>query len=60
MDPRDKNTWYVTVASGGVWKTVNAGVTWTPIFDSYGSYSIGTVAVDPRVARRAARLASGA
>jgi hypothetical protein len=28
-------------ASGGVWKTVNAGTTWTPIFDRYGSSSIG-------------------
>ena len=31
-------------ASGGVWKSVNAGTTWTPIFDTYGSASIGDVA----------------
>jgi photosystem II stability/assembly factor-like uncharacterized protein len=42
------STWYVAVASGGVWKTVNAGTTWTPIFDSEGSYSIGCVTVDPQ------------
>ncbi len=42
------NVWYVAVASGGVWKTVNAGTTWTPIFDGQGSYSIGCVAIDPR------------
>ena len=30
-------------ASGGVWKTVNAGTTWQPIFDDYGSGSIGAV-----------------
>ena len=30
-------------ASGGVWKTVNAGTTWEPIFDRYGSGSIGAV-----------------
>jgi photosystem II stability/assembly factor-like uncharacterized protein len=47
IDPTDKSTWYVAVASGGVWKTTNAGITWTPIFDSYGSYSIGCVTVDP-------------
>ena len=35
-------------ASGGVWKTTNAGTSWTPIFDNYGSYSIGCVAVDPQ------------
>lgn len=39
--------YYVAVASGGVWKTVNAGTTWQPVFDSQGSYSIGCVALDP-------------
>jgi len=33
----------VASASGGVWKTVNAGTTWQPIFDEYGSGSIGAV-----------------
>jgi len=47
VDPVRSSTWYIAVASGGVWKTENAGVTWRPIFDSYGSYSIGTVAIDP-------------
>ena len=31
-------------ASGGVFKSTNAGVTWTPIFDDYGAGSIGDVA----------------
>lgn len=47
VDPVDDATWYVAAASGGVWKTENAGVTWSPVFDRYGSYSIGTVVVDP-------------
>jgi photosystem II stability/assembly factor-like uncharacterized protein len=47
VDSRQPNTWYVAAGSGGVWKTVNAGTTWTPIFDQYGSYSIGCVALDP-------------
>ncbi|MBM3312300.1 MAG: hypothetical protein FJY80_12430, partial [Candidatus Aminicenantes bacterium] len=34
----------VASASGGVWKSVNAGTTWEPIFDEYGSASIGDVA----------------
>jgi len=47
IDPTDQSTWYVAAASGNVWKTTNSGTTWTPIFDQYGSYSIGTVTVDP-------------
>ncbi len=47
VDPTNERTWYVSVASGGVWKTINAGVQWEPIFDEYGSYSVGTVVVDP-------------
>jgi photosystem II stability/assembly factor-like uncharacterized protein len=47
VDPEDSSTWYFAAASGGVWKTENAGTTWSPIFDSYDSYSVGTIAVDP-------------
>ncbi len=47
IDPRNEKTWYVAAGSGGVWKTVNAGITWTPIFDDQNSYSIGCVTVDP-------------
>lgn len=42
----------VAAASGGVWKTDNAGTTWTPIFDHYSATSIGAVALsqpDPQV-----------
>ena len=48
VDPSDRSTWYVAVASGGVWKTTNAGTTWQPIFDDQPSYSIGCVTVDPK------------
>ncbi|MFC2160884.1 hypothetical protein ACFLRX_04450 [Acidobacteriota bacterium] len=46
LDALDKDWRVVLVgsASGGVFKSVNAGVTWTPIFDKYGSGSIGDVA----------------
>jgi photosystem II stability/assembly factor-like uncharacterized protein len=47
-NPTDRSTWYVGVASGNVWKTTNNGTTWTPIFDDYGSYSIGCLALDPK------------
>jgi photosystem II stability/assembly factor-like uncharacterized protein len=47
VNPKNKFEYYVGVASGGVWKTVNDGTTWAPVFDDQGSYSIGWVALDP-------------
>ncbi len=47
VNPKNKFEYYVGVASGGVWKTVNDGTTWTPVFDGEGSYSIGRVTLDP-------------
>lgn len=40
-------TMYVAVATGGIWKTTNAGLTWTPVSDSIGVSSIGAVAAAP-------------
>ena len=47
VDPTNKQTWYVGVASGGLWKTTNAGTSFTPIFEKESSYSIGAVVIDP-------------
>lgn len=47
VHPTRGSTWYVAVGSGGVWKTTNAGTTWTPVFDDQPSYSIGCVTIDP-------------
>ena len=47
IHPKRRATWYVAVGSGGVWKTENAGTTWTPIFDAQGAYSIGCITLDP-------------
>ncbi|MEM1186105.1 MAG: glycosyl hydrolase [Planctomycetota bacterium] len=47
VHPDDQSTWYVAVGSGNLWKTTNAGTTWTPIFENQGSYSIGCVTLDP-------------
>ncbi len=47
VHPADRSTWYVAAGSGGVWKTLNAGTTWAPIFDDQPSYSIGCVTLDP-------------
>ncbi len=48
VDPNDRTKYYVAIASGGVWKTVNAGTTWTPVFENEGAFSIGAVALDPK------------
>lgn len=47
VHPQNRAVYYVAVASGGVWKTVNAGTTYEPVFDAQGSYSIGCVAMAP-------------
>ncbi|HEU5236256.1 MAG TPA: hypothetical protein VFU37_03895, partial [Pyrinomonadaceae bacterium] len=48
VDPNNPARYYVAAASGGVWKTVNNGTTWTPVFDREGSYSIGCIVLDPK------------
>jgi len=40
-------TFYIGMVNGGVWKTTNAGRTWTPIFEDQPTGSIGTIAVAP-------------
>jgi photosystem II stability/assembly factor-like uncharacterized protein len=47
VNPRDHSEFYVAAASGGVWKTTNRGVSFSPVFDDQGSYSIGCLAIDP-------------
>jgi photosystem II stability/assembly factor-like uncharacterized protein len=47
VNPHNTSEYYVAVASGGVWKTRNAGITYEPIFDNEGSYSIGCITMDP-------------
>lgn len=47
VDPNDNNHWFVAAASGGLWATKNHGITFSPIFDSYDSYSIACVKIAP-------------
>jgi photosystem II stability/assembly factor-like uncharacterized protein len=47
VDERTPSTIYVGAASGGVWKTTNQGITWTPLFDQQGVASIGDIALSP-------------
>ncbi len=47
VNPHKTSQWYIAAASGGVWKTENAGTSFTSLFDGQGSYSIGCLKMDP-------------
>lgn len=47
FDTEAPNKFYVAVASGGVWKTENAGTTWKSLFDHQNSYAVGVVEINP-------------
>src|SRR6202045_4144079 len=44
-------TVYVGAASGGIWKSVNGGTTYKPVFDKQAVQSIGAIAVDPSASK---------
>jgi photosystem II stability/assembly factor-like uncharacterized protein len=47
VNPDNPSEYYVGVASGGLWKTINHGTTFKPIFDDQPVFSIGCLAMDP-------------
>lgn len=47
VNPKDHSNFFVAVACGGVWKTTNGGITFSSVFDSQNSFSIGCVVIDP-------------
>ena len=46
--PTDNNTVYIGAASGGVWKTTNAGTSWTSHTDFLDALSVADIAINPR------------
>jgi photosystem II stability/assembly factor-like uncharacterized protein len=48
IDPRNPNTWYVVSAFGGLWKTTNRGITFSPIFDDNGVFTLCCLTIDPK------------
>lgn len=47
VNPDNISEYYVGVAAGGLWKTINHGTTFEPIFDDQSVFSIGCLAMDP-------------
>jgi len=47
VNPENTSEYYVGVAAGGLWKTMNHGTTFKPIFDDEKVFSIGCLAMDP-------------
>ncbi|MCZ6917375.1 MAG: hypothetical protein O7I93_11400 [Gemmatimonadetes bacterium] len=45
--PDNPYTFFVGFATGGLWKTTNNGTTFKPVFDTYGTHSIGALAIAP-------------
>jgi photosystem II stability/assembly factor-like uncharacterized protein len=48
IDPRNPSVWYVASAFGGLWKTVNRGITFEPVFDNAVSFTLCCVVIDPK------------
>ena len=47
VHPTDDLILYIGSAAGGVWKTIDGGASWTPVFDHVGTQSIGSIRFDP-------------
>jgi hypothetical protein len=46
-DPLDANRFFIGTVGGGIWSTINGGVTWTPLTDKQATLSIASLAFDP-------------
>jgi photosystem II stability/assembly factor-like uncharacterized protein len=47
IDPKNNNIVYIGAAAGGIWKSINAGQSWTPIFDFQNATAFGALCIDP-------------
>src|ERR1700722_20380892 len=48
MFPDSASHYMIALAAGNIFMTENNGTTWTPVFDNYGSFSIGWIHIDPK------------
>lgn len=47
VDPNNANIWYAGAPAGGIWKSVNAGASWTNLFDEYPQIGVSGIAITP-------------
>lgn len=47
VDPNNADIWYAGAPAGGIWKSTNAGDTWTNIFDQFPQIGVSGIAIDP-------------
>ena len=47
VDPNNPNIWYAGAPAGGIWKTTNAGGSWTNLFDNFPQIGVSGIAIDP-------------
>ena len=48
MFPDSTSHYMIALAAGNIFMTENNGTTWTPVFENYGSFSIGWITIDPK------------
>jgi photosystem II stability/assembly factor-like uncharacterized protein len=48
IHPTDNRIMYIGTPGAGIYKTTNAGITWSPIFDNQSTLYISTIAIDPK------------
>jgi len=47
VDPNNENIWYVGAPAGGIWKSTDAGNSWTNLFDDFPQIGVSGIAIDP-------------
>ena len=47
VDPNNEDIWYVGAPAGGIWKSIDAGDTWTNLFDTFPQIGVSGIAIDP-------------
>ncbi len=47
VNPNDPNNWLIGAAQGGIWQTIDGGITWTPLTDAQASLAMGAIAFAP-------------